>query len=109
MEKIFTCCPDDRTRASRLAAAVLRMDVIEAEIMYSALADDQAEQELKARQHNSDLCAQKIVSDVDRESRGGEGLGAEEKDESAAPRGRLGEASKVAAEAATPCPARQEE
>src|SRR3546814_19931894 len=26
MEKIFTCCPDDRTRASRLAAAVLRID-----------------------------------------------------------------------------------
>src|SRR3546814_4775592 len=53
----------------RLAAAVLRMAVIEAEIMYSALADDQAEQELKARQHNSALFEQKIVSEVDSASR----------------------------------------
>src|SRR3546814_9870447 len=99
MEKIFTCCPDDRTRASRLAAAVLRMAVIEAEIMYSALADDQAEQELKARQHNSALFEQKIVSEVDSASRVGEGLREQAKDASAATRGMLGKASEVAAAA----------
>src|SRR3546814_15266446 len=69
MEKIFTCCPDDRTRASRLAAAVLRMAVIEAAIMSSALAADQAEQELKARQPHSALFEQKITREVERATR----------------------------------------
>src|SRR3546814_13009225 len=75
------------------------MAVIEAEIMYSALADDQAEQELKARQHNSALFEQKIVSEVDSASRVGEGLREQAKDASAATRGMLGKASEVAAAA----------
>src|SRR3546814_2659684 len=75
------------------------MAVIEAEIMYSALADDQAEQELKARQHYSALFEQKIVSEVDSASRVGEGLRERAKDASAATRGMLGKASEVAAAA----------
>ena len=91
--------PDDATKLCRLSAALMRIAVVESEIMCSALADDRAEQEQQERQHNSALFQQKIMGEIDGASSLGEGLREQAKDASAATRGMLGKASEVAAAA----------
>ncbi|MBK5265244.1 MAG: chemotaxis protein [Alphaproteobacteria bacterium] len=99
MQEIITRNSNDPARACRLATAVLRISVIEAEIMCSILADDRAQHEEELRYHNSALFQQKIASEVDGASKLGEGLREQAKDASAATRGMLGKASEVAAAA----------
>lgn len=99
IQRIFERVPNDPVRACRLATTVLRMAVVESEIMCSALSDDRAQQEQRARQHNSALFQQKIMSEIDGASSLGEGLREQAKDTSAATRGMLGKASEVAAAA----------
>ena len=99
IQRIFTSIQDDPAQAARLATALLQMAVVEAEVMCSALSDDRAQQEQQARQHNSALFQQKIMSEIDGASSLGEGLREQAKDASAATRGMLGKASEVAAAA----------
>lgn len=99
LQQICERVHDDPALRSRLIAALMRIAVIEAEIMCSALADDRAEQELQERKHNSALFQQKIMGEIDGASSLGEGLREQAKDASAATRGMLGKASEVAAAA----------
>lgn len=99
LQQICERLEGDRVLAHQLISTLMRIAVIEAEIMCSALADDCAEQELDERKHNSALFQQKIMSEIDGASSLGEGLREQAKDASAATRGMLGKASEVAAAA----------
>lgn len=99
LQQICERLEDDKLLACQLFSSLMRMAVIETEIMCSALADDRAEQELDERKHNSALFQQKIMGEIDGASSLGEGLREQAKDASAATRGMLGKASEVAAAA----------
>lgn len=99
IQQIFATVSNDPARACELVTALLRIAVVESEIMCSALSDDRAEQEQQDRRHNSALFQQKIMSEIDGASSLGEGLREQAKDASAATRGMLGKASEVAAAA----------
>jgi methyl-accepting chemotaxis protein len=99
IQRILDVCRDDPPRACRLTTALLRIAVLESELMCAAIADIRAEQEQQDRQHNSALFQQKIMNEIDGASSLGEGLREQAKDASAATRGMLGKASEVAAAA----------
>ncbi|WP_419722974.1 methyl-accepting chemotaxis protein [Sphingobium aquiterrae] len=89
---------DEETRR-RLQRALLRISMIEAELLSSVLASDIADAEQAERRHNSELFKQRIVGEVDGATHLGSTLREQARDASAATRGMLGKASEVAAAA----------
>ena len=102
-EQVHTCIIkahlNDRTRGHELNQAMMRMSMVEAELVCSVLALDIASEEEEQRQVNATLFEQRIVAEIDGASRLGDGLREQAKDASAATRGMLGKASEVAAAA----------
>ncbi|WP_083276629.1 methyl-accepting chemotaxis protein [Sphingobium phenoxybenzoativorans] len=89
---------DDGERR-RLMRAMLRLSMVESELICAALATHVAEEEEAERELNGTLFEKRIVGEIDGASMLGEGLREQAKDASAATRGMLGKASEVAAAA----------
>ena len=90
---------EDSGQCRRLMRAMLRLSMIEAELISSALAANIAQEEEIERERNGTLFEKRIVGEIDGASMLGEGLREQAKDASAATRGMLGKASEVAAAA----------
>jgi len=90
---------DDTETRTTLLRALLRLSMIEAELLCTDLADATAQTEQENRRRSGELFQQRIVGEIDSASQLGEGLREQAKDASAATRGMLGKASEVAAAA----------
>ncbi|RVT42390.1 methyl-accepting chemotaxis protein [Sphingobium algorifonticola] len=90
---------DNPARGHELHQAMMRMSMVEAELVCTVLALDIAREEEEQRRMNAALFEQRIVAEIDGASRLGDGLREQAKDASAATRGMLGKASEVAAAA----------
>jgi methyl-accepting chemotaxis protein len=90
---------DDDVRRLSLQRALLRLSMVEAELLCSDLAAQTAQDDQSARKRSGEIFQKRIVGEIDSASRLGEGLREQAKDASAATRGMLGKASEVAAAA----------
>lgn len=90
---------DDDARFMRLADAVLRLSLLEAEIMSAYVAEYEATRVRFERGQHADLFKDRIASEVSTTFGLGEALRAQAKDASESARGMLGKASEVAAAA----------
>lgn len=91
--------PDDDTERHRLLQSLMRMGLIEAEMMCAFIAEAQSREELDDRKHYGELFEKRIAGEVDDASRFGEGLRDQAKHASEATRGMLDKVSEVAAAA----------
>ena len=99
LDAIWSAPDVDPVQRRALAQAMLRLSMIEAELISMALGEALAREEAIEREHSGQLFEQRIVGEIDSASRLGEGLREQAKDASAATRGMLGKASEVAAAA----------
>jgi methyl-accepting chemotaxis protein len=83
----------------RLLQAMMRLSMIEGELIAAALADNVALDLEREREERGAVFEQRIAGEIDGASMLGEGLREQAKDASAATRGMLGKASEVAAAA----------
>ncbi len=90
---------EDDGKRCRWMRAVMRMAMIEAEMMCSVVADENSRAEVEERKRNSELFEQRIANEVGDASIFGEGLREQAKHASDATRGMLDKVSEVAAAA----------
>ncbi|CAN5306900.1 hypothetical protein BH10PSE12_BH10PSE12_31470 [soil metagenome] len=99
VDMIWDRTAEDAEKRRRLLRAVLRLSMIESEMIGAVLADDIAKEEETERERQGAVFEKRIVAEIDGASLLGEGLREQAKDASAATRGMLGKASEVAAAA----------
>ncbi|MEZ5713630.1 MAG: methyl-accepting chemotaxis protein [Sphingobium sp.] len=89
---------DDEAR-HRMMQTLMRISLIEAEVMCAVVADENIRCEMEERKRNSELFEQQIAKEVDDASRFGEGLRDQAQHAAGATRGMLDKVSEVAAAA----------
>jgi methyl-accepting chemotaxis protein len=99
VDLIWDNTDEDAGKRRRLVRAVMRLSMVEAELICSVLADDIAKEEEVERERKGAVFEKRIVGEIDGATMLGEGLREQAKDASAATRGMLGKASEVAAAA----------
>ena len=87
---------EDRLRLTR---AIMRMSIIEVELLCEALASNLAYEELQSRKRDSEVFEEQIAGEIDGTSQLGEDLREQAKNASGATRGMLDKVSEVAAAA----------
>jgi len=96
---IWSRAADDDESRHRMMQVLMRMSMIEAEVMCAVVADENAKNEIEERKHNSELFEQQIAKEVEDASRFGEGLRDQAQHAAGATRGMLDKVSEVAAAA----------
>lgn len=96
---IWQATTEDNPIRHRMMHTLLRMGMIEAELLCSFIADQNAREELEERKRYSEMFEKRIASEVDDASRFGEGLRDQAQHASGATRGMLDKVSEVAAAA----------
>lgn len=91
--------PDDSAGCHRLLQSLMRMGLIEAEMMCAFIAEEQSREDVEDRKRYGELFEKRIAGEVGDASRFGEGLRDQAKHASDATRGMLDKVSEVAAAA----------
>jgi methyl-accepting chemotaxis protein len=99
IEIVVSSCGGDEVRCSRMTRAIRRVELIEAEIMATFLAEMRSQEAAVVRAQQADLFQNRIASEVSSAFGLGESLRTQAADASVAARGMLGKASEVAAAA----------
>lgn len=90
---------EDENLRHQLLQTVMRMGIIEVEVLCTVVAEDNSRREIEDRKHYSELFEQRIASEVGDASNFGEGLRDQARHASDATRGMLDKVSEVAAAA----------
>ncbi len=91
--------PDEHAEFHRLFQSLMRMGLIEAEMMCAYIAEEQGREDIEDRKRYGELFEQRIAGEVGDASRFGDGLREQAKHASEATRGMLDKVSEVAAAA----------
>jgi len=96
---IWERCGDRPDLCHRLVTSLMRITMVEVELMCAKLASEVAQQEKDERKRDGDIFQQNIAGQIDGATHLGEGLRDQARDASAATRGMLDKVSEVAAAA----------